>query len=512
MKHVLVISILTILFSTTQSYVQGSEYTWANHISGSINDAGDGITMDSHGNVFVSGTFSDTLNIGAITLESTGSSDSFIIKYDRNGNLLWARSSENDGKNMAYGVSTDPFGNCILTGRFYDSVTFDGWTLTSSGKSDIYIIKFDSNGSVIWARKAGGIGEDVGRAISVNNLGEIFISGCFDKFAYFNSVILSGSEAQLFITKYDLNGNVVWAQNTNVLYSRGIGPHITSDNFGNCFMTTHKESSTGTNIYVAKYNPYGNLVWSRIINGKGQYNGQWTSEYSRGIAVDGLGNVFVAGEFEGVLYFASDILSCSGWDQTFVAKYDPAGNEIWARKICGAHYESSQNDCINTDNNGNVITTGYFENSICIEGTTLTSKAYSEDIFLCKYDNNGNLLWAISNGGGSYDRGHGVAANECGNIVAIGSFRSAITFGSTTLYCPSDYDLFVTKITKTCIGDFDRNCQVDIIDFIDLAIAWLSEIDESQWNQECDISELKDNKIDFKDFLVFSEHWLQGVE
>ena len=507
--------VLMILLLIGSGYAQSFEYAWANQISGGISDSGNGIAMDSDGNVFVSGTFSGNLTIGTKTLESTGSSDSFLIKYDNNGNLLWAQSSENNGSNGAYGVSTDQFGNCILTGRFYDSVTFGDWTLTSSGEGDIYTIKFDSNGTVIWAKKSGGIGSDAGRAISVNNLGEIFITGYFEGTAYFDSEVLIDSNSKVFITKYDVDGNVIWAKETNVRYGRGLGPHIASDDFGNCFITTHMESSRGTNIYVAKYDSNGDMVWSRIIDSQPQYTGNYTYDYGRGIAVDSIGNVFVAGTFDDILNFASDTLNCSGgrgWENIFFAKYDTNGNEVWARQLCDAHYEGPQTKSIITDNNDNVIVTGYFEDSIEVEGKTLTSNGSSSDTFLCKYDNDGNLLWAISNGGGSSDRGSGAAANECGNIIAIGSFRSTITFDSMSLYCPSGYDLFVTKVTKTYIGDFDKDCQVDMMDFVDLAIAWLSEVDGPRWNQECNISEPTDSIIDLNDFLFFSEHWLQGVE
>lgn len=195
MKHTLLIIMATILSVGLQN-AQSSEYTWANQINGFINDSGNWVAMDRDGNVFVTGVFIGTLTIGTETLESSGSYASFIIKYDSNGNLLWARNSEN---NICFGVSTDEFGNCFITGNFYDSTTFDDWTLTSSGSKDIYLVKFDPNGNVIWAKKAGGIDYDSGTAIAVNNLGEIFISGYFEGTVYFDSVILTNPEPRVFI-------------------------------------------------------------------------------------------------------------------------------------------------------------------------------------------------------------------------------------------------------------------------------------------------------------------------
>lgn len=510
MKHVLLTIILAIFLSVGLQYAQSSEYAWANQVSGSIDDSGNGIAMDSNGNVFVTGIFSGTLTIGTEMLESTGSYDSFIIKYDSNGNFLWAKSSDNNGNNACYGVSTDEFGNCIITGKFYDSITFDDWTLTSSGSKDIYLVKLDPNINVIWAKKAGGIDDDSGGAIAVNNLGEIFISGYFEGTAYFDSVILTNPEPRVFIAKYDIDGNVIWARETNVLFTRGLGPNITADDFGNCCITTHIDGSSETDMYVAKYDLNGNVSWSRIIDGAGSY----TYDYGQGIAVDSLGNVFVAGVFDGTLNFASDTLDCSGsssWEDIFLAKYDPNGNELWARQLCGVHYEHGQTLSIVTDREDNIIVIGYFEGSVNLEEITLTSNG-DKDIFVCKYDSNGDLLWALNNGGLSHDRGSSIAANGCGNITAIGTFRDEITFGSTTLTCPSGFDIFVAKIIKTYIGDFDKNCRVDMTDFADLAIAWLSEVGGPQWNPECNISEPEDSTINFKDFSDFAEHWMEGIE
>jgi hypothetical protein len=509
MKHLL-LTIIAFFLSAELLYAKSSDYEWANQISGSINDAGNGIVMDANDNVFIAGTFKGTLTIGTETLQSDDSYDSFIIKYDTNGDLSWAKNNDSNNLCTCSGISTDKFGNCIITGAFSDSITFDDWTLTSDGNIDIYIVKLDTDGNVIWAKKAGGTDNDSGRAIAVNNLGEIFISGYFEGTAHFDSVILYNSESRVFIAKYDVDGNIVWAKETNVLFSRGLGPNIAADNFGNCYITTHTNVSSATDIYVAKYNFNGGLAWSRIINGSGFY----TYDYGKGIAVDSSGNVFVAGKFDGILNFASDTLDCRGsssWEDIFLAKYSPNGNELWARPLCAAHYEFGQSLSIATDQKDNVIITGFFENTVNVENVTLTSNGL-EDIFVCKYGNNGNLLWAISNGGISWDRGSGIATNKCGNIAAVGMFRDEITFGSKTLTCQSNYDIFVTKITKTYIGDLNRDCRVDMTDITVLAPAWLSKASEQQWNPECNISEPEDNTINFKDFATFAEHWMEGFE
>lgn len=504
MRCTILITSIMILFLSGTQYARGSEFAWANQVSGFIDDTGDGIAMDYAGNVFITGTFWGTLSVGSETLECTGGDDTYIIKYDSKGNFLWARSSDNDYTNYGYAVSADASGNCILTGKFYDSVTFDGWTLSSSGDGDIYIVKFDPNGNVIWAKGAGGADNDCGITIATNDLGDTFISGYFEGVAHFDSITLTHSSSQGFLAKYDSDGNAVWAKKTGAFQVGVTLAYVTADESGNCYLARQIGGGMATDISISKYDTTGSIVWTKIINSEGRY----TTDSPRGIAVDNWGNVFMAGVFGGILNFSSDILDCSGssdWEDIFIAKYDPNGGELWARQVCGAHYGMPQALGIATDNQGDVIATGYFSGTVTFEDVTLTSNGRS-DLFICKYDGNGNFIWALGNGGTSSDRGSSVAANECGNIAVSGIFRDVVTFGPTTLTCETTgYYVFVTKVDKTLTGDFDRNCRVDIQDLVDLSLAWLSRLGEPEWIPACDISEFEDGIINLLDFTVFAE-------
>lgn len=508
MRCTILITSIIILFLSGTQYARGSEFAWANQVSGFIDDTGDGIAMDYAGNVFITGTFGGTISVGSETLECTGARDTYIIKYDSNGNFLWARSSDNDYTNYGYAVSADASGNCILTGKFYDSITFDGWTLSSSGDGDIYIVKFDPNGNVIWAKGAGGTDNDCGRTIATNDLGDTFISGYFDGVAHFDSITLTHSSSQGFLAKYDSDGNAVWAKETSSFQVGVTRIYVTADELGNCYLTRNSLGQD-QDIHISKYDTTGSVVWTKVISSEGRYISDYPSDIPHGIVVDNWGNLFLAGSSRGIINWGSDILypqDCSDSNYMFLAKMSSGGTELWARQLCDVKFDYVSQMSIGADNQGDVIATGYFSGTVTFEDVTLTSNGRS-DLFICKYDGNGNFIWALGNGGTLSDRGSSVAAYECGDIATTGSFRDTVTFGPTTLTCETGYDVFVTKVDKTLTGDFDRNCRVDIQDLVDMSYAWLSRLGEPEWIPACDISEFEDSIINLLDFTVFAEQF-----
>src|SRR4029077_7731002 len=101
-----------------------------------------------------------SLNFGATTLYNSGSGDFFIAKYDSSGNVLWAKSSTGIGDELGFKITTDISGNIYVTGLYTSTVTFGNTTLMNSGAEDIFIVKYDASGNMLWAKSAGGSGND----------------------------------------------------------------------------------------------------------------------------------------------------------------------------------------------------------------------------------------------------------------------------------------------------------------------------------------------------------------
>jgi len=192
-------------------------WPWAQRAGGSYWDMGYSIAIDSSGNSYVTGNFGETASFGTTTLTSIGADDIFVAKLDSNGNWLWAKQAGGTSS-VAYGysIATDSSGNSYVTGFFYaDTASFGSITLTSSGDSDIFVTKLDSNGNWLGAIKAGGTQRDIGYGIAIDSSGNSYVTGCFQWISSFGNIILTTSSGSfdIFVAKayipYDSNDIVV---------------------------------------------------------------------------------------------------------------------------------------------------------------------------------------------------------------------------------------------------------------------------------------------------------------
>ncbi|MDD4310381.1 MAG: SBBP repeat-containing protein, partial [Candidatus Cloacimonetes bacterium] len=428
-------------------YAQTEDWVWAKQTGGTGSDYGKAIASDASGNNYVTGYFAGTATFGSTSLTSSGGYDIFITKLDTNGNYLWAKQAGGISSDCAQGISTDSSGNSYATGYFYGTATFGTTTLTSSGNSDIFIAKLDTNGNYLWANKAGGISSDCAQGISTDSSGNNYVMGYFAGTATFGTTTLTSSGSNdIFIAKLDTNGNYLWAKKAGGT-SDDMGNGICTDSSGNSYVTgyfygtttfgsTSLSSSGSEDIFIAKLDTNGNYLWAKKAGGT-------SSDYGYGISTDSSGNSYVTGYFAGTATFGSASLTSSGSADIFIAKLDTNGNYLWAKKAGGTYDDIGFG--ISTDSSGNSYVTGSFNVTATFGSTTLISSG-SADIFIAKLDTNGNYLWVTKAGGTSSDYGYGISTDSSGNSYVTGNFRGTATFGSTSLSSSGSADIFITKI------------------------------------------------------------------
>jgi hypothetical protein len=229
-------------------------------------------------------------------------------------------------------------------------------------------------------------------------------------------------------------GNVYWA-----------GDYTGSVNVGGGTTLT---TSSNEAFAVAKYTSGGALLWADSFSGTGP--GDNANSDGSQVAVDGTGNVYVTGEFTGTLTLGSftlTSLSGTNWGNAFVAKLSPSGTVLWARQFGNA--QETESAGIAVDGAGNVYTTGAFQGTVNFGGVSLTSPAGDKDMFLTKLDTNGNTVWAKHFGGTAFTDGFSVAVTGTGSVYVAGTFTGAVAFGSTTLTDPGGQGSgFVAKFTS----------------------------------------------------------------
>ncbi|TAN58007.1 MAG: DUF4347 domain-containing protein [Rhodospirillales bacterium] len=441
---------------------------------------------DADGNIYVVGSFSGTIDFdpgaGVTALTSNeGKSDIFVLKLDSTGALVWAKAMGGTSNDFGNGIAVDEAGNVYVTGYFSGTGDFDPGagttTLTSAGVSDVFALKLNSSGALVWAKAMGGTAADQGKDIAVDGSGNVYITGNFDGTADFDpgtgtSTLTSAGISDIFVLKLNASGALVWAKamgstssdDANAIAVEGSGNVYTIGVFSG---TVDFDPGTGTtaltsmggasDIFIQKLDSTGTLVWAKAMGGT-------NSDTGTGIALDGSGNVYTTGSFYGTVDFdpgtGTTALTSMGGPDIFVQKLDSTGALIWAKAMGGNVIDNGYD--IAVDGSGNVYTTGSFYGTVDFDpgtGTTALTSAGNTDIFVQKLDSTGSLVWAKAMGGTGNDVGSGIAVTNSGRAYFAGSFTNTADFDpgpeTQTLVGGSNTGFFVSTLYSS--GDFTRN-------------------------------------------------------
>ncbi|CAA9220530.1 MAG: hypothetical protein AVDCRST_MAG56-408 [uncultured Cytophagales bacterium] len=389
--HCGLLMLLLALLPATPGRAQS--YAWSTKIGNSAYNSS--VSADDSGNTYVTTNFSGTFTVGSYTFTSRGGLDICLIKYNAAGAVQWARRIGSTGNDYSGDVSVSVISdNVFVSGSFESTVVFGSYhgydvsPLNSSGGSDIFVARYmASTGSLNWARRAGGTGDDDGNGIFVDGSDNVFVTGSFT-----GTLFYSGG---LFIVP---------------LFNSGL-----------------------TDIFLAKFNSAGSTLWFRGLGGGGYDAGS-------AVAVD---------KYNGDIYLTGGVAPVSNLYVTdaVVAKYNSGGTLQWQRTAGTGGYIDRGHDVIVTASGAYV--TGYFGSSVTFGSTTLTS-AGSSDAFVVHYpySGGGTAAWAKRFGGSGWDEGESIA--QVGSYLYVGGiFGGTATFGHTTLNAlggASDRDMFVTSL------------------------------------------------------------------
>ncbi|MEX0968516.1 MAG: hypothetical protein WD077_14890, partial [Bacteroidia bacterium] len=345
----------------------------------------------------------------------------FISKLDSDGNFLWAVQTQNIGTARSYGtaISLDKDENIVVTGSFHEQVDFDSRTgpyimngPTSENSADIFITKFNKNGNFIWAKQLlGTIGSNYPYSLAIDAFGNIHISGEFRNTVDFDP-----------------------------------GPGI--------FSLT---SSDYRNGFVLKLDADGNFNWVGII-----LKGSDGPVSVISMDIDSDGNVYITGSFYGTVDIdpasGTHSITATGQSDLFVSKLNPGGNLIWVKTIGGNDRVVSSS--IALDSKENIYISGAYIGTADFDpGNAIKSMTSSGAYFLTKLDKDGNFLWVknMIDQSKIYGGTNTVFIDQADNVFLTGIFQNTSDFdpgpGNHNLSARNNFDYFITKLDP--FGNFE---------------------------------------------------------
>lgn len=398
-------------------YDNEGNFVWARHYGSAGAETARYITVDTVGNIYATGQFSGTIDFasgaGNTNFTDTGFGDIFIAKLNSNGDLLWAKQIGGADSDWCEAINIDFSGNVFLTGFFRGTADFNTgsgvFNLTTLG-DDAFICKLDQNGDFVWAKHFGGTATA--------------------------SVFLRDS-------KLDSWGNICVAGNFYGTPDFDPGAGI--------FNLTAVANS---DIFIAKYDTNGNFVWAR------QQGGQLNESVSA-IAIDSDKNVYATGYFSGAVNFdpgnATMSLTSNGNDDAFICKLDANGDLIWAKRLGGTLQDFARD--LKIDATGNLNVAGYFEQTVDFDlgtGTYELTAAGLKDGFLLQMNTDADLISAYTFGGLGNDSFSSFDIDALGSLYGCGYFSQTVDFDPevavVNLSATGNLDGFVMKLNPNVLG------------------------------------------------------------
>ncbi len=357
--------------------------------------------------------------------------------------IEWGTQLGTAANDFSFSVAVDGVGNSYISGRTLGDL--DG---NNAGVNDAFLAKFDASGLLVWTKQLGTSSHDHSYSVAVDGAGRIYVSG----FSAGNLAGINAGTYDAFLAKYDPNGNQLWSEQLGTT-EEDYCQSVAVDGAGNAYISGYTKGSLGGTIaggedaFLIKYDPAGTLLWSEQL-------GTALHDRSYSVAIDAAGNAFIGGYTVGNLGGTN-----AGAYDTFLAKYDPNGTQLWTQQLGTS--ASDLSFALAVDGAGNAL----------ISGITLGdldgNNAGSSDAYVAKFDPTGTLLWAEQLGTPAIDESWSVAADAAGNVFVGGHTNGVLegaSAGGTDIflakYGPTGNLLWIDQL-GTSAGDFNRGVTVD---------------------------------------------------
>ncbi len=461
-----------------------SQFQWAISGGGPQDlDLVSGIDVDKSGNVWVTGTFTASATWGSVQLTSAEqtSTTGFVAKLDPTGKVLFARAIGGALGGTSFGsrLRVDGNGDAWVVGGYEKQLDIDGVHLVedNDGNGSVFVLKFDgATGTAEWGdgTSGDGDGEDA-RDVAIDSNGDVYVVGEYNGTTTLGALTTAGisQDSGVFVAKYStslgawawLQG---WAGRANHTIDGGVPTGVTVSSDGDVYVTGIVKETLNVEgtvldddqggFLVKLASSDGHLVWATALAPDAS-----DEVTPNAVALDASGGVYVTGKYDGMPTFqvatqggldaGSDggaggvrVGTLSGGTDMFLVKYDTNGNPQWVEHGGSTPNPATAMGADLASDGTSIYVTGFVQNPSAFGSKSLSGTGTT---FVAKYDAAGDIQWLQGTDSGSASSGNGyavVAPTPTSGVFVGGSYAGMQTLGSTTLTSAGESDAFVARM------------------------------------------------------------------
>ena len=424
-------------------------WQWVNQLGSDSWDISAGVVCDSKSNLYVAGSFFDTLNCSSKKIKSSGRQDLFIAIFNENGASEELIAAGGRGNDIATCLCVTPDDKLVIGGVLSDTATFDKIKVPGVSKQ-LFIAGMDNRRNFIWVSTISVESDASLYMIDADNQGNIFVSGDFTgTLEAGNQKVNSKGKRDVFLARFNRTGTL------EKLYSFGseeddFPGSIFADVLGNVFLAgvfgkslesgdvkfITGPAGTKTNVFIAKFDMDFNARWVNVLHG---------DDYAQiaSLKKDKYGNFYAAGSFSSKLYVADTILVSNGYTDGFILKYNSEGKQKWGRGFGSRYYDYATG--VNIDNLGAAFICGSLGDTLAIDSIKVEPPSSGNSALMMQFSPSGKAKWADCISGTGRIFSDGAALDKRGNLYFAGSFRNKLEKEIYTLTSSGDQDLYLAK-------------------------------------------------------------------
>ena len=441
-----------------------AQYSWKWAGAESIGDIKSAIAMasDHAGNIYITGNFADTCVFWGDTVVTQGQSDMFIISFDSTGNMRWLRSGGGPLQDIPWDICVS--GKYLyVTGIYDDHAVFGQDTLVSVKVRDVFLLKYDLEGNLVWAVSGGSTGEDYGYCVAADDSDNVYIAGDIGWSATFGDIYVPriGGASDIFLAKYDSTGTCRWAKSlgSSTSYDHAADIKVVKDDLflgggftGTILFDTAMFAAVEYNdIYVAHYKTDGKFVDVGVAGGR-------KNDILTFLAVDESLNVFITGYFFDDLIIGNTILHAGTSPTNLLALYKPGKGFVRVKT-----YRNFQAWDLEYAGDNSFLLSGSFDDTLTL-GQTHLGTMDGHQAFLAAFDSTGTFGWALETRSSSSFSNHGGEVAAGSSYFLTGVFSGEMTAGSQVLTTAGSFGMFLAKAGEGAafVGQEELSSSVEI--------------------------------------------------